>query len=627
MLKHPSVRAISLIFTLLFFVEFAQARWATKEDASLLRLSDEIEMEIAADGTYSVTRSFIDQVHSEEGRQEAGVLQLYYNSQSSRLNVLDAYVEKDQARTPINRDLIQDKPLASSAAGFDQTHQVMVAFPNVAVGSRVGAKYRLEFLRVPFKGFFSESISFGDRYDQKKIVNVRSQLPLHIRAHDPEGYLRISESKEGAIYFARIELKRPVFRRVVDEDAISLPMAAKPWVDIASSPEWPEMVTSVLPDYAKILETNPPNALKQLARRAARGGSDTEIMNRVHEEIQERFRYLGDWRPINGGHVPRPLATIVNSGFGDCKDLSAVMVSVLRLLGYNAEVAFILRGVNPDFSPTILPNINAFNHAIVWAQNKAGQEFWLDPTNPYAFAQGVPEDLVNRPALLAKKSGAVLKRTPAALPEGYQVSYELEFLLRGDNTKISGQTRLLGRAALGFVGAALNMPKQSLEYKVMSQVADPANVREWSMEPINLKSRIARDLEFHYRFSESTRRYPTTAGPSIPLPAPWILSQLWIRSEDRASDLFLGLPLHYKRVLRLRPLSVIGQENLSCEINSAWVDFSRILRPDKNGIQILDEVRVKTSLLDAATIRSADYRQFQQKLRRCYDGAAIVYQP
>ena len=67
--------------------------------------------------------------------------------------------------------------------------------------------------------------------------------------------------------------------------------------------------------------------------------------------LSERLRYHGDWRPVEGTDVPRPLADIGAQGFGDCKDFSAAAVAILRHAGMTAYPVFVERGRHAPTAP------------------------------------------------------------------------------------------------------------------------------------------------------------------------------------------------------------------------------------------------------------------------------------
>lgn len=615
-----------IILFCLLVTQSASARWAKLEDASFLRLSDRIEVEVDTDGTYVLKREFEDEIKKEPARIESGIFQITYNSRVSDLRVLKAATLHKGKTYPVAPEFIQDKPLASSYQGFDQIHQIMVAFPNVEIGARVRLALEERTRRAPIPGVFSRTVTFGDqRYDVRKEVRFRSRLPLVYKANDPEKLLEVREGREGEFHILELRLKRPFYRRVVDEQRISVDTKNYLWVDVASTGDWGEMFRPLVPEYEKILKAPLPDAWKKIADRARLEPNPVAQFNFVTAALAASMHYLGDWRAVNGGHVPRALAEVARTKFGDCKDFTAATVAILRSLGHEANPAFIFRGVNPELSPTPLANVNAFNHAIVWARAD-GKEYWIDPTNQNSFAQGVMEDIIDRPALVLAPEKPFLSRTPAGKPEDALAAFEVDLRIeRDERLTAKGLARYTGRATLPFTGAELNTSRESLDFQLISNVGDTARMEKWSVGNYDLKSRIATDFRFDYSFSERDAEFRTTAGPALPIASTWIAQVLLVKTEGRVSDLYLEQPIEFRRDIRVRQIAALGEGDLSCTIASPWVEMKREYAKTEDGIRVRDDVKVKRSRVTAQELGSAEFAQLQREIRRCYEGAAVIF--
>ncbi|MCY1126868.1 DUF3857 domain-containing transglutaminase family protein [Frigidibacter sp. RF13] len=93
--------------------------------------------------------------------------------------------------------------------------------------------------------------------------------------------------------------------------------------------------------------------------------------------VQDEIRYVGIEVGV-GGYFARAPAEVVAAGFGDCKDKSLLLVTSLRALGIDADVA--LTDLDEGYRlANAVPAIRAFDHMI--ARVRIGmQTFWVDPT-------------------------------------------------------------------------------------------------------------------------------------------------------------------------------------------------------------------------------------------------------
>lgn len=140
------------------------------------------------------------------------------------------------------------------------------------------------------------------------------------------------------------------------------------------------------------------------------GGTLEEQALRALQYVQEKIRYtsisIG-----RGSHEPSDPDTVLQRRFGDCKDKSLLLVTILDYLDIEAGTALVdtSRGRALDHA---LPTPYAFNHAIVRA--KIGDDlYWLDPTRTTTYSPLSPQNPADfERALMADGSGADLEIIP-----------------------------------------------------------------------------------------------------------------------------------------------------------------------------------------------------------------------
>ena len=93
--------------------------------------------------------------------------------------------------------------------------------------------------------------------------------------------------------------------------------------------------------------------------------------------IQDDYRYLS----VNlefGGQVPTPPQIVARRRYGDCKDLSFLLVNLLRRLGIQARPVLVHAGLRRSIGD-VLPTPEVFNHVIVEFEAE-GNRRWVDVT-------------------------------------------------------------------------------------------------------------------------------------------------------------------------------------------------------------------------------------------------------
>lgn len=162
---------------------------------------------------------------------------------------------------------------------------------------------------------------------------------------------------------------------------------APPWsvgyqaVEIGLATTWDQVSDRFREMYeGAIADGSPPSELAAeveaiRSRSGTAAGRAVEGLRLVQRTLRYHSVAIGD-----GGFRPRPLRTIWSTRYGDCKDASVLLTSVLRQLGLDACCALVNVGLGDDLNNAI-PSAGAFNHCIV-RLHLDGRDYWLDGTMP-----------------------------------------------------------------------------------------------------------------------------------------------------------------------------------------------------------------------------------------------------
>jgi tetratricopeptide (TPR) repeat protein len=140
--------------------------------------------------------------------------------------------------------------------------------------------------------------------------------------------------------------------------------------------------------------------------------NDDEKARAIYGFAGAQIRYIGVAFGI-GRYQPHQASEVLSNQYGDCKDKTTLLISMLAAANIPADAVLI--GVNVAFDPET-PSPGAFNHAINLA-HVSGQPVWLDST-----AEVAPYGLLNplirgRKALVIPLTGdAHIETTPKDAP-------------------------------------------------------------------------------------------------------------------------------------------------------------------------------------------------------------------
>ncbi|MDH5332066.1 MAG: DUF3857 domain-containing protein, partial [Aquincola sp.] len=100
----------------------------------------------------------------------------------------------------------------------------------------------------------------------------------------------------------------------------------------------------------------------------------------VSQALQWVQKEIRQWSAATGECALRPQvpAAVVQRGYGDCKDKTLLLVSILHALGIDARPTLVAANNHND-PASMLPAPEAFDHVIAQVR-VAGRDFYLDPT-------------------------------------------------------------------------------------------------------------------------------------------------------------------------------------------------------------------------------------------------------
>ena len=127
------------------------------------------------------------------------------------------------------------------------------------------------------------------------------------------------------------------------------------------------------------------------------------LMKWIHSQVRYMSLQFGE-----AAVVPRQPAEVLVRRYGDCKDLSTLLVGLLRASGVPAYVALLRTG--PEDVQESLPGFGLFDHAIVYVPGVPG--LWIDATDAFSPPGVLPVMVQGRLALVAHPDTKALVRIP-----------------------------------------------------------------------------------------------------------------------------------------------------------------------------------------------------------------------
>ena len=399
------------------------ARFAKLEAAAWNGLVNS-EVQVFSSGKAKNRMRIVYTILKEEGKS-LGTYSWTYNPASQNVKILSAKTETGGIFYPVEKNQIEDKPVASSSlSGFDDTNQIVINFPMVEIGSKLHLEVEELTEKPMIEGLWSSVSALWENYPLLKgsSLKISSELPIFYKFNSfgtgVEKKVKIKEEKypKKSRYEVSFVTKEDLFYCVVEETAAYL-SGTVPYIIFSNRQSYEGIFKPVAEEYAKRLSySKSPKLIKELVKGVSKKNGFLPTVKLLMKKIIESVRYSGDWRTVEGAIFPRSFEEIKKTQYGDCKDFSILLVAVLKELGYEAHPALVYRGAYglPLFYD--FPMESSFNHAIVYVKEK-GKSFFFDPTNSHSYVDSPLYDISGRKALVLDPKKVFLEEIPENAPE------------------------------------------------------------------------------------------------------------------------------------------------------------------------------------------------------------------
>ena len=328
-----------------------------------------------------ITSRLVRAITGRDGLQSAARFDAAYDPRCERLiihgiRVIRGEEVRDEGR-PEAFELMRREPNLERAI-YDGRMTAHMVIPDLREGDIVDVSYSIVGEQPALQGAFSWFfvLQWSTRVAETVCrVITRPGERMLIRRFGGAPQPRVGDSNGRRIYTWRARDLAPYLPEPF----------APPWsvgyqaVEIGMALTWGQVADIFRPMYeSAVSDGSPPADLaSEVAAISARVAASADRAVEGLRLVQRTLRYhsvaIGE-----GGFRPRALRTIWSTRYGDCKDASVLLTSVLRQMGLEACCALVNVGMGDDVQNSI-PSPRAFNHCIVRLRLN-GRDYWLDGT-------------------------------------------------------------------------------------------------------------------------------------------------------------------------------------------------------------------------------------------------------
>lgn len=419
----------------IFASEFAATE--AENAAGAVILLDETEIDIAADRLSRQTSRTVIAILDDAAARDYSEMRFGFNSHFSDLTLTSARVLDQNGRIrEISTDAVQIQTPGTDSV-YGDGRLLSFALPAVGAGSFIEIILESRDKRHVIDGHWdgvwrptyvqdSEN-AFGVRLDPIRLATLQVSRPSGV----PLNYLLSNLQQKPRI--DRRNSKQTWIWTLKNLPATQLepnmpPLAElKPSVGLSTLESWAELGQWANKIYLSRLYDG--SEMQDLVTEVSKPGmTELEKIQAAFYYMQREIRYIGA-DVSRGGMVPHEPPEVLKNRYGDCKDQSVTLVSLLRAMGIEAYPALI--GVYGEAPLARKLPANYFSHMIVYVPRKEG-DIWMDTAGKTGAFPGIYSTIEGRTAFVVDGENGRLLDLPRRSAKENTLHVDYRMRVQGD---------------------------------------------------------------------------------------------------------------------------------------------------------------------------------------------------
>jgi transglutaminase-like putative cysteine protease len=279
----------------------------------------------------------------------------------------------------LNPDKIEvgQRGLEADELLFSAEKTAILVLEDIRMGDIVDYAYSVQGNNPVLAGRFSERVQLQSSHPIERMTTRLLWPPgrhLYVQNHGTDiKYAAVR--KGGLVEFTWDVAKAPGWRSEPPLPAWYQPF---PWVQLSEFQKWSDVNQMALDLFTNSAPLSP-ELTRQINEWKGLPSREGRVLAALRF-VQDEVRYLGIERGASG-YKPAAPSTVFERRFGDGKDKSFLLVTILRALGVEAWPTL----VNTKLRQTVVdlhPSATVFDHVVAQV-NLDGQSYWLDATAHY----------------------------------------------------------------------------------------------------------------------------------------------------------------------------------------------------------------------------------------------------
>ncbi len=385
-------------------------------DASIINILDEDIVEVFDDGRCKETLHVVFKILKDRGKDN-GDIEIGYNSSAKTASIIYARTITPEGKIiPLNENVVKVVTTFTNYPSYNDYKVLTFSMPGVTVGSIIDYKIVQEKQRPEIEGKFSDEFYFqtdNPTYLCRYTVITHGDTDLKYLVLNP---LPGIQSSPNIIQDGNKKIYLWEYKNIpqITEETSMPPMDEVAFrIMVTTMNSWDEFSSWWRKKIAGKIE--PDEAIKKkVAELTATVSTSKKKIEAIFDYVKKEVRYvsidLG-----KSGYEPENAKRVFENKYGDCKDKSTLLISMLKVAGIPAYYVLIPTSSAGNLIKDF-PYPFQFDHCIV-AVEKEGIYNFFDPVAENYRFNYLPASDQNRDVLIFNDKKAVFDKTPLAEPE------------------------------------------------------------------------------------------------------------------------------------------------------------------------------------------------------------------
>jgi hypothetical protein len=348
------------------------------------------------------------------------------------------------------------------------------------------------------------------------------------------------------------------------------------------------------------------------------------------DKIRKLYDYVKELRYVSislgiGTIQPSAPADVLTRQYGDCKDKSILLISLLKAAGIESQPVLVLTADEGELDPSF-PCWN-FNHMIVKATLSPNEKYWLDPTAKYTPFHQLPSACEDINVLVLNSDyTSQIERTPA--PKLNDNSRDISLIM---DLKNDGSAEF--NVEMKYKGASNSIIRYRLEDKTdkelkefcKSLIADEfskAEIISCELSDIDLLK-----ATYSLKFKGVAGNILQNQGDLLLVssdPFKFFESTLWLLKDKREHPIKFDYPFTVNKAITINLPKGYSVRNLPGKMNQGTenMDYFKNISSSGNIIKVEEKFNVSNTLIQPSKYQTT--KQFFENIKDKYGEKIIL---